>query len=115
MGSCHIAHDCKVGNNNIFANGTLLGGHVVVGVSFSLIFCSSMYSGLVVEVESDSKLIQVLQCRTMLTLQGLLLFISSAILAPFLSLVVVLWYAHVLLLLLHVIVADVHLGMAFWK
>ncbi|ONK72949.1 uncharacterized protein A4U43_C04F25260 [Asparagus officinalis] len=30
MGSCHIAHDCKVGNNNIFANGTLFGGHVVV-------------------------------------------------------------------------------------
>lgn len=31
MGSCHVAHDCKIGNNNIFANGTLLGGHVVVG------------------------------------------------------------------------------------
>ncbi|KAH9300595.1 hypothetical protein KI387_012178, partial [Taxus chinensis] len=30
MGSCHIAHDCKVGNRNIFANGTNLGGHVVV-------------------------------------------------------------------------------------
>ncbi|KAJ4958323.1 hypothetical protein NE237_025434 [Protea cynaroides] len=30
MGSCHVAHDCKVGNNNIFANSTLLGGHVVV-------------------------------------------------------------------------------------
>ncbi|KAM6583405.1 hypothetical protein CsatB_010407 [Cannabis sativa] len=30
MGSCHIAHDCKVGNSNIFANGTLLAGHVVV-------------------------------------------------------------------------------------
>ncbi|XP_042501256.1 probable acyl-[acyl-carrier-protein]--UDP-N-acetylglucosamine O-acyltransferase, mitochondrial isoform X1 [Macadamia integrifolia] len=30
MGSCHIAHDCKVGNNNIFANSTLLAGHVVV-------------------------------------------------------------------------------------
>ncbi|KAL5698773.1 acyl-[acyl-carrier-protein]--UDP-N-acetylglucosamine O-acyltransferase [Ranunculus cassubicifolius] len=30
MGSCHIAHDCKVGNNNIFANGTLFAGHVVV-------------------------------------------------------------------------------------
>lgn len=30
MGSSHIAHDCKVGNLNIFANGTLLGGHVVV-------------------------------------------------------------------------------------
>ncbi|XP_050937285.1 probable acyl-[acyl-carrier-protein]--UDP-N-acetylglucosamine O-acyltransferase, mitochondrial isoform X1 [Cucumis melo] len=30
MGSCHIAHDCKIGNNNIFANNTLLAGHVVV-------------------------------------------------------------------------------------
>ncbi|XP_062010673.1 probable acyl-[acyl-carrier-protein]--UDP-N-acetylglucosamine O-acyltransferase, mitochondrial [Rosa rugosa] len=30
MGSCHIAHDCKVGNNVIFANNTLLAGHVVV-------------------------------------------------------------------------------------
>ncbi|KAK1666821.1 hypothetical protein QYE76_054980 [Lolium multiflorum] len=30
MGSCHIAHDCKIGNNNIFANNTLFGGHVVV-------------------------------------------------------------------------------------
>ncbi|XP_044471192.1 probable acyl-[acyl-carrier-protein]--UDP-N-acetylglucosamine O-acyltransferase, mitochondrial isoform X2 [Mangifera indica] len=33
MGSCHIAHDCKIGNNNIFANNTLLAGHVVVEVS----------------------------------------------------------------------------------
>ncbi|XP_044480063.1 probable acyl-[acyl-carrier-protein]--UDP-N-acetylglucosamine O-acyltransferase, mitochondrial isoform X3 [Mangifera indica] len=33
MGSCHIAHDCKIGNNNIFANKTLLAGHVVVEVS----------------------------------------------------------------------------------
>ncbi|XP_024458646.2 probable acyl-[acyl-carrier-protein]--UDP-N-acetylglucosamine O-acyltransferase, mitochondrial isoform X3 [Populus trichocarpa] len=30
MGSCHIAHDCNIGNNNIFANNTLLAGHVVV-------------------------------------------------------------------------------------
>ncbi|KAK4415652.1 putative acyl-[acyl-carrier-protein]--UDP-N-acetylglucosamine O-acyltransferase, mitochondrial [Sesamum alatum] len=30
MGSCHIAHDCKVGNNNIFANNTLMAGHVIV-------------------------------------------------------------------------------------
>ncbi|PIA43056.1 hypothetical protein AQUCO_02000481v1, partial [Aquilegia coerulea] len=30
MGSSHIAHDCKVGSNNIFANSTLLAGHVVV-------------------------------------------------------------------------------------
>lgn len=33
MGSCHIAHDCKVGSNNILANNTLLAGHVVVEVS----------------------------------------------------------------------------------
>ncbi|KAK2398083.1 acyl-[acyl-carrier-protein]--UDP-N-acetylglucosamine O-acyltransferase [Trifolium repens] len=30
MGACHIAHDCKIGNNNIFANSTLLAGHVEV-------------------------------------------------------------------------------------
>ncbi|ONH97822.1 hypothetical protein PRUPE_7G212400 [Prunus persica] len=30
MGSCHIAHDCKIGNSIIFANNTLLAGHVVV-------------------------------------------------------------------------------------
>jgi acyl-[acyl carrier protein]--UDP-N-acetylglucosamine O-acyltransferase len=30
MGSCHIAHDCRLGNHNILANGTLLGGHVMV-------------------------------------------------------------------------------------
>lgn len=38
MGSCHIAHDCKVGNNNIFANNTLLAGHVVIEVVFSSTF-----------------------------------------------------------------------------
>ena len=32
MGSCHIAHDCKMGNHNIFANNTLLAGHVNVEV-----------------------------------------------------------------------------------
>ncbi|KAI3883201.1 hypothetical protein MKX03_017661 [Papaver bracteatum] len=30
MGSCHIAHDCKLGNNVIFANSTLIAGHVAV-------------------------------------------------------------------------------------
>ncbi|XP_051131661.1 probable acyl-[acyl-carrier-protein]--UDP-N-acetylglucosamine O-acyltransferase, mitochondrial isoform X3 [Andrographis paniculata] len=30
MGCCHIAHDCKVGHNNILANNTLLAGHVTV-------------------------------------------------------------------------------------
>lgn len=33
MGTCHVAHDCKIGNNNIFANNTLLAGHVIVEVS----------------------------------------------------------------------------------
>lgn len=33
MGSCHVAHDCIIGNKNIMANGTLLAGHVVVHVS----------------------------------------------------------------------------------
>ncbi len=32
MGSCHIAHDCKLGNHNILANATLLGGHVILKV-----------------------------------------------------------------------------------
>ena len=30
MANCHIAHDCKVGNHIIMANGSLLGGHVHV-------------------------------------------------------------------------------------
>lgn len=30
MGSCHVAHDCRLGSRNILANGTLLGGHVVM-------------------------------------------------------------------------------------
>jgi acyl-[acyl carrier protein]--UDP-N-acetylglucosamine O-acyltransferase len=46
MGSCHIAHDCKIGNNNIFANNTLLAGHVVVEVSplFILHGLTSLYN-----------------------------------------------------------------------
>jgi len=31
MAYCHIAHDCKVGNDTIFANGSSLAGHVDVG------------------------------------------------------------------------------------
>jgi len=31
MAYVHIAHDCKVGDNTIFANGATLGGHVHVG------------------------------------------------------------------------------------
>ncbi|KAH6558194.1 hypothetical protein KP509_1Z074100 [Ceratopteris richardii] len=30
MGTCHIGHDCKLGDGNILANGTLLGGHVIM-------------------------------------------------------------------------------------
>ncbi|GAQ84213.1 UDP-N-acetylglucosamine acyltransferase [Klebsormidium nitens] len=30
MGSCHVAHDCIIGNHNIIANGTLLAGHIVI-------------------------------------------------------------------------------------
>lgn len=31
MACCHVAHDCIVGNHNVIANGTLLGGHVHIG------------------------------------------------------------------------------------
>jgi UDP-N-acetylglucosamine acyltransferase len=31
MASSHVAHDCAVGSNVVFANGALLGGHVSVG------------------------------------------------------------------------------------
>ena len=31
MAYCHIAHDCRVGSNTIFANGSSLAGHVDVG------------------------------------------------------------------------------------
>ena len=30
MAGCHVAHDCKLGDRIIMANGTLLGGHVHV-------------------------------------------------------------------------------------
>ena len=30
MGNCHVAHDCKLGNHILIANGTLLAGHVHV-------------------------------------------------------------------------------------
>lgn len=65
MGSCHIAHDCKVGNNNILANSTLLAGHVVVEVID--------YSSLVIFEKHDlfwKKQIELIDdgYRTMLTL-----------------------------------------------
>ncbi|XP_024376213.1 probable acyl-[acyl-carrier-protein]--UDP-N-acetylglucosamine O-acyltransferase, mitochondrial isoform X2 [Physcomitrium patens] len=31
MATSHVAHDCKLGNHNILANGTLVGGHVIIG------------------------------------------------------------------------------------
>lgn len=31
MAYCHIAHDCKVGSDAIFANSAMLGGHCVLG------------------------------------------------------------------------------------
>jgi UDP-N-acetylglucosamine acyltransferase len=31
MAASHVAHDCEVGNNVVFANAALLGGHVTVG------------------------------------------------------------------------------------
>ena len=31
MVGSHVGHDCKVGNNVVFANNTILGGHVTVG------------------------------------------------------------------------------------
>lgn len=31
MAYCHVAHDCKVGSNIVFANGATLGGHVHMG------------------------------------------------------------------------------------
>ncbi len=31
MACSHVAHDCVVGNNTVFANGAVLGGHVEIG------------------------------------------------------------------------------------
>jgi UDP-N-acetylglucosamine acyltransferase len=31
MVGSHVGHDCKIGNNVVFANNTILGGHVTVG------------------------------------------------------------------------------------
>ena len=30
MAYCHIAHDCEIGNDVVMANGTTLGGHVII-------------------------------------------------------------------------------------
>lgn len=36
MANCHVAHDCRIGDHVIIANGTLLGGHVRVHSRASL-------------------------------------------------------------------------------
>ena len=36
MANCHVAHDCRIGDHVIIANGTLLGGHVRVQSHASL-------------------------------------------------------------------------------
>jgi len=36
MAACHVAHDCRIGDHVIIANGTLLGGHVRVHSRASL-------------------------------------------------------------------------------
>ncbi|MFM7206512.1 MAG: acyl-ACP--UDP-N-acetylglucosamine O-acyltransferase [Planctomycetaceae bacterium] len=36
MAACHVAHDCRIGDHVIIANGTLLGGHVRVDSRASL-------------------------------------------------------------------------------
>ena len=32
MVGCHVAHDCIVGDNVIFVNGAVIGGHVEIGL-----------------------------------------------------------------------------------
>lgn len=63
MGSCHIAHDCKIGNNNIFANNTLLAGHVIVEVSPSFTVCyrKFCYAWFYRRLQCCLNMIQVLQ------------------------------------------------------
>lgn len=92
MGSCHIAHDCKIGNNNIFANNTLFAGHVVVEVSnnFTIIaFSHQLNRETICVFKNDSFF------RTVLTLQGLLLSINFVILDHTHFLVEALWYVKV--------------------
>ena len=48
MAYAHVAHDCIVGNRNIFGNGATLGGHVVVGRRSGrqcVLRCASVLSG----------------------------------------------------------------------
>lgn len=43
MAYCHIAHDCLVGDNCIFSNGTTLAGHVVIGKSVVMAGMSAVH------------------------------------------------------------------------
>ena len=43
MAFCHVAHDCRVGDGVIIANGTLLGGHVRVHSHASLSGCVAVH------------------------------------------------------------------------
>ena len=102
MGSCHVAHDCKIGNNNILANNTLMAGHVVIEVSFlyheapnfEKLLCCYIFGCLVYSTfpSNNDVLNWILVSRTMFTPLALLLFINFAILARFVSLVEVQWY-----------------------
>lgn len=89
MGSCHIAHDCKVGDHNIFANNTLLAGHVVVEVSALTIQLSFGYFGGKTFIV---KLLNLPGYRIMSTQQAQVLFINFVTLDHLLLWVVVLWY-----------------------
>jgi UDP-N-acetylglucosamine acyltransferase len=43
MAFCHVAHDCRIGDGVIIANGTLLGGHVRVHSHASLSGCVAVH------------------------------------------------------------------------
>lgn len=43
MACCHVAHDCRIGDGVIIANGTLLGGHVRVDSHASLSGCVAVH------------------------------------------------------------------------
>lgn len=93
MGSCHIAHDCKIGDRNIFANNTLLAGHVIVEVSSSFcVYTSNLDLASMVSFGSCCECL-----RTIHTQQELRSSTSSVILVLLLSLVVVLWYIFIIL------------------
>ena len=122
MGSCHIAHDCKIGSNNILANNTLLAGHVVVEVMitsveiFGLLFLSCIYY---FHWKIHFSFMDCLKCRIMYTLLVPRLFISTATLAHFVSLAVALWYVLLMhcttLILVHPNHLYLFFGITYWK